>query len=154
MTKNHTRLILVSCLLVGIAAVSGACTVTDDQTDMVRVTSSSSEFKAAARGMQEPCNNPAEFGRCGCYMDDLLTSCDLVARCLEVGFCKAVANSTNSTETTSSSPVFSGVAKALAPTCNNPAEFGRCECTMDGIATSCDVVNRCLDAGFCRAVSQ
>ncbi len=53
---------------------------------------------------------------------------------------------------TSSSEVFTAAAKSLLPACNLPAEFGRCSCILDELQTSCDIVNRSLDAGFCMRV--
>ncbi len=135
-------------------AIGGCATVDEQPDDEFRVEASSDEFRAAARSLQPACNNPAEFGRCGCYLDGIQTSCDLVSRCLEVGFCKVATKISLDTETTSESPLFSEAARSLAPICSNPAEFGRCGCTMDGIKTSCDIVSRCLEIGFCRAVAQ
>lgn len=54
---------------------------------------------------------------------------------------------------TSSSDLFRAAARSLVPACNLPAEFGRCSCTLDGMSTSCDIVNRCLDLGFCVKVT-
>lgn len=123
--------------------------------DAIRVTSNSQVFNAVARSMVEPCNLPAEFGRCGCYMDGLRTSCELVARCLEVGFCKALITAeSDSTSATSQSEVFTSVAESYQRVCNNPAEFGRCGCFLDGLQTSCSVVHRCLENGFCEVATE
>ncbi|MGH8193655.1 MAG: hypothetical protein ACREQ8_04525 [Woeseiaceae bacterium] len=118
------------------------------------MTSSSEAFTAVARNLVEPCNNPAEFGRCGCYLDGLQTSCDLVSRCLEVGFCEVAATEVEGTRVNSQSPIFSGAAESLMPICNNSAEFGRCGCFLDGLQTTCGVVQRCLAAGFCVRVAE
>jgi hypothetical protein len=55
--------------------------------DGTRVKSSSQVYSNAAKSLLEPCRLPAEFGRCGCFLDGLQTSCDIVNRCLENGFC-------------------------------------------------------------------
>ena len=117
--------------------------------DEIRVTSDSEVFTEVAKSLLEPCNNPAEFGRCGCFLNGLKTSCDFVNRCLEIGFCKVEQSQPEGTKVTSSSEVFTAVAKSLLEPCNNPAEFGRCGCFLDGLKTSCDFVNRCLELGFC-----
>jgi hypothetical protein len=123
--------------------------------DEIRVTSESEVFKSVANDMKGLCNNPAEFGRCGCYMDGLETSCGLVARCLELGFCKAVqAVESERKDVTSQSEVFTSVATSYLQICNNPAEFGRCGCFLDGLQTSCSVVNACLQAGFCEVAQE
>ncbi len=54
---------------------------------------------------------------------------------------------------TSKSKVFTTAARSLLPACNLPAEFGRCGCTLNGLRTSCDIVSRCLEAGFCVKVA-
>jgi hypothetical protein len=117
--------------------------------DETAVTSTSEVFKTAARNLQEPCNLPAEFGRCGCTLDGFRTPCDLVARCLELGFCEVVEAAGSGTRVTSESAVFKAAANTLLPVCQHPAEFGRCGCFLDGLQTSCDLVNRCLRNGFC-----
>ena len=140
------------CSLFVIASIGCQTTKESSQTyfpvEEVRVTSTSSAYTAAARGFQDVCANPAEFGRCGCYMDGLLTSCSVVSACLEAGFCKLEKMESQSVR--SSSPAFSAAAKAYAPVCPTSAEFGRCGCYMDGLRTSCSFVNRCLQLGFCK----
>lgn len=121
--------------------------------DEIRVTSSSPEFTAVARALQEPCNNPADFGRCGCFLDGIRTSCDVVIRCIELGFCTVAQSEPDGTRVTSESETFSAAVQSLLQPCNNPAEFGRCGCFMDGFRTSCDVAFRCLEAGFCVRVA-
>lgn len=50
----------------------------------------------------------------------------------------------------SGSLAFQQAALSMEPICGFlPAEFGRCGCYLDGIQTSCDVVDACLNAGFC-----
>lgn len=121
--------------------------------DEISVTSSSEEFKVVARNLQDPCNLQAEFGRCGCTLDGLRTPCDLVARCLELRFCEVDAAAERGTRVTSESAVFRTAATTFLPVCELSAEFGRCGCVLDGIETSCDLVNRCLQNGFCVAVA-
>ena len=155
MNQAKATKVLWQSLVIFTAATISACAMQSAElVDEVRVTTTSPEIKEVARRLSRPCNNPAEFGRCGCYLDGLLTSCDFVSRCLEVGFCKVATSQVNETETTSESPIYTGVARSLAPFCVNPAEFWRCECTIDGIQTSCDIANRCLQNGFCVKVSQ
>lgn len=136
-------------LLLGAIVLAGCPKPTAKLPDEPRVTSSSEVFRTAARALSTPCNNPAEFGRCGCYLDGLQTSCDVVINCLRAGFCNVVQSQAEGTKVTSQSATFSAAAKSLQPVCNNPAEFGRCGCVLDGLATSCDLVNRCLQNGFC-----
>ena len=136
-------------LLLGAIILAGCPKKTTEVPDEPRVTSSSEEFKAAARSLVEPCNNPAEFGRCGCYLDGFKTSCDLVLSCLEAGFCELEKSPAEGAKVTSQSATFSAAAKSLLPACNISAEFGRCGCLLDGLQTSCDLVNRCLRLGFC-----
>lgn len=152
LTMLHRTLVVT--LITGIVAGCAAPT-TDERPDEIRVTSNSEEFTAVARNLVEPCNNPAEFGRCGCYLDGLQTSCDLVSRCLELGFCKVAAAEPEGTRVNSQSPIFSNAADGLMPICNISAEFGRCGCFLDGLQTTCGLVQRCLELGFCvRAAEQ
>jgi hypothetical protein len=141
-------------LLLGATVLAGCpAPKTEKLSDEPRVTSKSEVFTRAARALTEPCNNPAEFGRCGCFMDGLRTSCDLVLRCLEVGFCTVAQAQPQGTTVKSQSTTFSAAARDLAPVCNISAEFGRCGCFLDGFETPCSVVNRCLDLGFCVRVA-
>ena len=84
MTRIRTTLALAMGFSLILACASG------QSRDGTRVSSDSNEFKAVTRAIQEPCANPAEFGRCGCYMDGLQTSCSIVKACLDAGFCKVV----------------------------------------------------------------
>lgn len=157
----RSRTALTSCrrriffLLFGAIMIAAGCKppTTEKLPDEPRFTSKSEVFTQVARQLTEPCNNPAEFGRCGCYLDDIRTSCDLVLRCLEVGFCTVEQSQPEGTKVTSRSETFSAAAKSFLPACNLGAEFGRCGCTLDGLETSCDLVHRCLELGFCVRVA-
>jgi hypothetical protein len=141
---------LVPIMLMPTLVACIASSDSDELQDELRVTTTSEAYRAAAMGLMEPCNNPAEFGRCGCYLDGLQTSCDLVSRCLENGFCQVARAEMEPADATSQSPIFSTAAAGLMQVCPLPAEFGRCGCTLDGVQTSCDIVHRCLENGFCR----
>ena len=142
-------------LLLGAIVLAGCpAPAKEDLPDEPSVTTTSAVFRKAAGDLTEPCNHPAEFGRCGCTLDGIRTSCDLVFRCLELGFCEVAQAKPEGTRVTSRSKTFSAAAQSLLPACRLPAEFGRCGCTLDGIETSCDLVNRCLALGFCVAVVQ
>lgn len=121
----------------------------EPQADAVRVKSSSEVFTTAARALLEPCRLPAEFGRCGCYLDGMLTSCDLVIDCLRLGFCEVEQVQAVGTSVTTTSETFATAAKIYEPVCQLPAEFGRCGCRLDDRVVSCDLVRRCLELGFC-----
>lgn len=147
---KNIKLLLFSMML---SLASCASVSVDEQpADAVRVTTDSSEFMSVTRAMNQLCQNPAEFGRCGCYMNDVVTSCAAVANCLEAGFCVPARKA--SAEVTTQSESYRKLASTLVPQCNNPAEFGRCDCSMDGIKVSCDIANRCLTSGFCNLVSE
>jgi len=149
------RVLLLSITVGLIAGCARPATEQEQALDELRVTSNSEVFKAVASDMRELCSNPAEFGRCGCYMDGLETSCSLVGRCLELGFCKAVATAESERkDATSQSDVFTSVATSYQQICNHPAEFGRCGCFLDGLQTSCTIVDACLRNGFCVAVRE
>jgi len=141
--------------LVALAAIflAGCPKPAEAPADEIAVTSTSAEFEAAAQALQEPCRNPAEFGRCGCTLDGFQAPCDLVAWCLEVGFCEAERAAGDTPDVTTESEIYRRAATNLLPVCRLPAEFGRCTCTIDGIETSCDLVQRCLRNGFCVATA-
>ncbi len=142
-------------LLLGAFILVGCATKQTEPrfSDATRVTCDSEVFTAAAKSLIEPCNNPAEFGRCGCYLNGFKTSCDFVNRCLEIGLCEVAQSEPKGTIVTSSSKMFTATAKRLLESCNNPAEFGRCGCFLDGLKTSCAFVNRCLEVGSCKVVA-
>ncbi|HEX6201625.1 MAG TPA: hypothetical protein VF100_01405 [Thermoanaerobaculia bacterium] len=121
--------------------------------DPLAVTTTSEDFRTAARNFDEPCNLSAEFGRCGCTLDGFRTPCDLVAQCLQLGFCEVAAEKGGGTRVTTESATFRSAAEHLRPVCRHSAEFGRCTCVLDGIETSCSLVQRCLELGFCVAVA-
>ena len=151
LTSNLQRILFI--LLVTI--VLGGCSTTSPSSDGIRVTSSSEMFTAAAKSLVPQCRLSAEFGRCGCYLDGLQTSCDIVSRCLEAGFCKVAQSQPAGTKVTSDSETFKTGARSLAKIpgyCS--AEFGRCGCFLNGSQTSCAFVNRCLENGFCKKVAQ
>jgi hypothetical protein len=78
-------------LCAGLFAVAGCSgKYTRTVPEGTSVTSSSAVFQSAAKSLLEPCSLPAEFGRCGCTLDGLQTSCDIVHRCVENGFCVVV----------------------------------------------------------------
>jgi len=81
--QNTIKLLLVLFLII----LAGCDAKNIDGTE---VKSNSKLFTEVARSLQEPCNNPAEFGRCGCYLDGIKTSCSIVNRCVENGFCVVV----------------------------------------------------------------
>lgn len=118
----------------------------------IAVITTSAEFRQAAQTFQEPCQIEAEFGRCGCTLDGFTAPCELVAWCLEVGFCEP-ASADPGTQVTTESEAYRTAARNLQRICRLPAEFGRCNCTLDGIETSCDWVQRCLRLGFCVATA-
>lgn len=53
------------------------------------------------------------------------------------------------TSATTSSETFQNAAKALVDTGYCAPEFRSCGCSLDGIQTSCFVVEACLRNGFC-----
>jgi len=54
----------------------------------LNLTTKSETYLGIAKNLQQACNNPAEFGRCGeCRVDGLRTTCAFALRCLENGFC-------------------------------------------------------------------
>lgn len=155
MTKKTGLALGVRCAVVVLAAAAftGCPKQEEPSADGIVVTSSSEVFRTAARNLQEPCNLPAEFGRCGCTLDGFRTPCDLVARCLELGFCEVAATADAGTRVTTETETFRAAANHLVPACRLPAEFGRCGCFLDGLETSCNLVQRCLELGFCVAVA-
>jgi len=83
--ESTQQLIKVFFPIIFLAIFSTGCTTKN--IDGTKVDSKSKLFTEIAKNLQEPCSNPAEFGRCGCRLDGLRTSCDIVNRCLENGFC-------------------------------------------------------------------
>lgn len=67
--------------------------------------------------------------------------------------CPGGGESPAGTRVTSDAEALSNVVTRLLPACQLGAEFWRCECAIDGIQTSCDLVNSCLQAGFCVQVA-
>ncbi len=52
------------------------------------LTTKSETYLSVAKSLQQACNKPAEFGRCGeCRVDGFRTTCAFALRCLENGFC-------------------------------------------------------------------
>jgi hypothetical protein len=85
---RSTRTIRLAAALVGCCALLlFACNTSGEPAEGTRVTTESPEFKAVTQAIQESCNEPAEFGRCGCFMDSVKTSCAIVKACLNAGFC-------------------------------------------------------------------
>lgn len=75
----------------------------------------------------------------------MISSCGNIAPKIDV-------DSLAATDFTSESLEVKTAARALSQTCPLSAEFGRCDCHLDGFRTSCSFVQSCLDAGFCVAV--
>lgn len=139
--------VLLSMLL-GAMYIAG-CATTEPIPDGVSVTSSSDVYTAAARSLLEPCMLPAEFGRCGCYLDGLQTSCAVVSACLDAGFCTVAMSQVADSTVTTESDTYRTTARNLLSSGYCAPEFRQCGCTIDGIQTSCDIVDRCLKNGFC-----
>ena len=154
-TALTNRLIAILLCLLGAIALAGCpAPKTEELADEPRVKTTSAVFRKAAADLNAPCNISAEFGRCGCLLDGVRTSCDLVLRCLELGFCEVEQAKPEGTKVTSRSETYSAAARSLLPHCRLPAEFGRCGCFLDGLQTSCDLVHRCLELGFCVRVAE
>ena len=130
LTSNLQRIFFI---LLGVIVLGGG-SKTAPLPDGIRVTSSSEVCTTAAKSLMPPCNNPAEFGRCGCFLDGLRTSCDVVSRCLEAGFCKVAQSQPANTNVTSESEIFTTAARSLSliPGYCAP-EFRSCSCSIDGI---------------------
>lgn len=65
-----------------------ACEQPEQPEDTVRVTTDRlSLIDTARQAKPAQCPQGAEFGRCGCYLNGLQTTCDVVNMCLENGFC-------------------------------------------------------------------
>lgn len=75
------------CDLVILCLEVGFCELAPAEQVGTSVTSDSPTFKTAVKTLEPVCNISAEFGRCGCFLDGIRTSCDFVKRCLENGFC-------------------------------------------------------------------
>lgn len=145
--------ILVVFILTAIAACASDVPsgIQSDPASEIKVSTDSSEFMEIARRSNELCNHAAEFGACGCYMNGVLTTCSVALDCLEAGFCVRDKNATGvavNTRSAKHTPLLNGVTTM----CAIHAEFWRCECSLDGQSANCDMVSRCLDAGFCIAV--
>ena len=89
--RRCRRLVLVSVASAILAMAACTSRYTKTAAEGTSVTSSSEVFRSAAKSLQESCSLPAEFGRCGCTLDGFQTSCDIVHRCIENGFCVAVS---------------------------------------------------------------
>ena len=68
-----------------------------------------------------------------------------------VFFINCKENSLKGTKVTSTMPEFKELAKKI----NTNLDCQRIDCCfMDGIETSCAIVNACLEAGFCEVVAR
>lgn len=149
---------IVRILLLLAVGILAACTSevgdvpASDPASEIHVTTDSAPFIQASRTINGMCGNPAEFGRCGCYMNGILTSCQAALSCLQAGFCQ-IEREAKAVNVKSTAKTYSDLSKALSNMCALSAEYWRCECSIDGIAANCDSAHRCLQAGFCQQVS-
>lgn len=149
--------VTLAFLLLLILAVS-ACTgaVSSDApkppSNDIRVTTEAPDILSLAKAFHGVCNGSAEFGHCGCTINGLRASCDAALNCLAAGFCELEAQAHSSKSVAAKSDPYRRIAQALKPYCSNPAEYWRCDCSIDGVKANCGIAQQCLQAGFCEVV--
>ncbi len=83
--RNIPHYIKPFFLILSIIILAGC---TNKNIDNLALTTKSETYRSVAKSLQQACNNPAEFGRCGeCRVDGFRTTCAFALRCLDNGFC-------------------------------------------------------------------
>ena len=147
---------ILSAFLLGALA---ACTVESAAPHLtvpaqgISVTTDAAKVIEATDAVSALCASPQGGDACGCLVNGEPSLCDLAFQCLGAGDC-ALARSTPEIVNVKAQDIsYKAATQKLGRYCAFPAEYWRCECSIDGIKANCALARSCLDAGFCVKVS-
>ncbi|MEO1662466.1 MAG: hypothetical protein AAFR51_15865 [Pseudomonadota bacterium] len=115
----------------------------------VSVTTEAANIIQASEAMANMCDRPNEFGDCACQINGTSAPCDLAIQCLAEGDCRLARQASEIINLKTAASSYQAISQGMLSYCANPAEYWRCQCSIDGVKASCSAAQRCLNSGFC-----